>query len=110
MLIGLNKGESLNSLSRKVFFGSLGEIRERTYEEQLNTASSLNLLLAAIVVWNTVHLQACVKRLRADGEQVSDDDLRYQSPLLRHHIGIYGQYNFDFRRFESTPIPENVVY
>jgi Tn3 transposase DDE domain len=29
----------------------------RTYEEQLNTASSLNLLLAAIVVWNTVHLQ-----------------------------------------------------
>jgi TnpA family transposase len=30
VLIGLNKGESLNSLARKIFFGSLGEIRERT--------------------------------------------------------------------------------
>jgi TnpA family transposase len=110
VLLGLNKGESLNSLSRKVFFGSLGEIRERTYEEQLNTASSLNLLLAAIVVWNTVHLQACVKKLRSDGEQVIDDDLRYVSPLLRHHIGIYGQYNFDFRRFETIPSPESIAY
>jgi hypothetical protein len=39
-----------------------------------------------------------VRKLRDGGEQVNDDDLRYQSPLLRHHIGIYGQYNFDFRR------------
>jgi len=110
VLIGLNKGESLNSLSRKVFFGSLGEIRERTYEEQLNTASSLNLLLAAIVVWNTLHLQACVRKLRSDGERVNDEDLRYLSPLLRHHIGIYGQYNFDFRRFESAPPAESLTY
>jgi TnpA family transposase len=110
VLIGLNKGESLNSLARKVFFGSLGEIRERTYEEQLNTASSMNLLLAAIVVWNTVHLQACVRKLRDGGEQVDDGDLRYVSPLLRHHIGIYGQYNFDFRRFESAPPPESLAY
>jgi TnpA family transposase len=110
VLIGLNKGESLNSLSRKVFFGSLGEIRERTHEEQLNTASSLNLLLAAIVVWNTLHLQACVRKLRSDGERVNDEDLRYLSPLLRHHIGIYGQYNFDFRRFESAPPAESLTY
>ncbi|MBO0858871.1 MAG: Tn3 family transposase [Chloracidobacterium sp.] len=54
----------------KVFFGSLGEIRERTNEERLNKASSLNLLLAAIVVWNTVHLQACMRKLRLDGKQV----------------------------------------
>ncbi len=110
VLIGLNKGESLNSLARKIFFGSLGEIRERTYEEQLNTASSLNLLLAAIVVWNTVHFQACVRKLRSDSEPVNNDDLRYVSPLLRHHIGIYGQYNFDFRRFETVPSPESLSY
>jgi hypothetical protein len=67
-------------------------------------------LLAAIVVWNTVHLQACVRKLRSDGEQVIDDDLRHVSPLLRHHIGIYGQYNFDFRRFETAPSPENLEY
>jgi hypothetical protein len=51
-----------------------------------------------------------VRKLRVGGEQVNDDDLRYQSPLLRHHIGIYGQYNFDFRRFESVPSPESIAY
>ena len=51
------------------------------------------LLLAAIVCWNTVHLQACIKKLRAEGVEVKDEDLRFLSPLLRHHIGIYGQYS-----------------
>lgn len=110
VLVGLNKGESLHSLARKLFFGSLGEMRDRTYEDQLNAASSLNLLLAAIVNWNTLHLQACLKKLRADGEEVKDEDLRYLSPLLRQHIGIYGRYNFDFRRLENLPAPENLLY
>lgn len=110
VLLGLNKGESLHSLARKVFFGSLGEVRDRTYEDQLNAASSLNLLLAAIVCWNTVHLQACIKKLRVDGVAVQDEDLRYLSPLLRHHIGIYGQYSFDFRRFSEIPAPEELSY
>jgi TnpA family transposase len=110
VLLGLNKGESLHSLARKVFFGSLGEVRDRTYEDQLNAASSLNLLLAAIVCWNTVHLQACIKKLRADGVEIKEEDLRYLSPLLRHHIGIYGQYSFDFRRFGEIPAPEEISY
>jgi len=48
--------------------------------------------------------------IESHGEQVIDDDLRYVSPLLRHHIGIYGQYNFDFRRFETAPSPESIAY
>jgi TnpA family transposase len=110
VLLGLNKGESLHSLARKVFFGSLGEVRDRTYEDQLNAASSLNLLLAAIVCWNTVHLQACIKKLRADGVEAKEEDLRFLSPLLRHHIGIYGQYSFDFRRNEEISSPEELSY
>jgi TnpA family transposase len=110
VLLGLNKGESLHSLARKVFFGSLGEVRDRTYEDQFNAASSLNLLLAAIVCWNTVHLQACIKKLRADGVEVKEEDLRFLSPLLRHHIGIYGQYSFDFRLYDDVPSPEDLSY
>jgi TnpA family transposase len=82
VLLGLNKGEALNALARKLFFGGQGEIRDRTYEDQLNAASALNLLLAAIVVWNTVHLQACLRRLRADGPPINDEDLRFLSPLM----------------------------
>ena len=83
VLLGLNKGEALNAMARKLFFRGQGEIRDRTYEDQLNAALSLKLLLAAIVVWNTVHLQACLRRLRADGYPVDDADLRFLSPLMR---------------------------
>jgi TnpA family transposase len=110
VLLGLNKGELLNDLARKLFFGGQGEMRDRTYEDQLNAASSLNLLLAAIVVCNTVHMQACIRRLQADGEAVSDDDLRYLSPLMRRHLGLYGQYNFNVKRFASVPAAENFSY
>jgi len=70
----------------------------------------LNLLLAAIVVSNTVHIQACIRRLQGDGENINDDDLRYLSPLMRWHLGLYGQYNFDVRRFASVPAAENFSY
>jgi hypothetical protein len=40
-------------------------------------------------------MQACLRRFQADGEIVSDDDLRYLSPLMRRHLGLYGQYNFN---------------
>jgi TnpA family transposase len=110
VLLGLNMGVSLNSLARKLFYGGQGEIRDRTYEEQLNAASSLNLLLAVIVVWNTVHIQACLRRLKADGRPVEEDDLKHLSPLLREHIGIYGQYSFDLKRCGSAPAAESFIY
>jgi TnpA family transposase len=52
---GLNKGEARNALARAVFFYRLGEIRDRSFEQQRYRASGLNLLTAAIVLWNTVY-------------------------------------------------------
>ena len=40
-------------------------------------AVTLNLLLAAIVVWNTVHLQACLRRLRVEEYPVDDATSRF---------------------------------
>jgi TnpA family transposase len=51
---GLNKGEARNALARAVFFNRLGEIRDRSFEQQRYRASGLNLVTAAIVLWNTV--------------------------------------------------------
>jgi len=45
---GLNKGEARNALARAVFFHRLGEIRDRTFENQRYRASGLNLAVAAI--------------------------------------------------------------
>ena len=52
---GLNKGEARNALARAVFFHRLGEIRDRTFENQRYRASGLNLAVAAIILWNTVY-------------------------------------------------------
>lgn len=54
---GLNKGEARNFLARAVFFHRLGEIRDSSYENQRYRASGLNLVVAAITLWNTAHLE-----------------------------------------------------
>lgn len=58
--VGLNKGEASNALDRAVFFHRLGEIQDRGFEQQRYRASGLNLLTAAIVLWNTVYLQRAI--------------------------------------------------
>src|SRR6478735_3326458 len=78
--IGLNKGEAKNSLARAVFFNRLGELRDRTFENQRYRASGLNLVVAAIVLWNTVYLERAVKALRERGEVIADDLIAHLSP------------------------------
>ena len=60
----LNKGESRNGLARAVFIHRLGEIRDRTYENQQHRASGLNLLVTAITLWNTCYLNRAIAALR----------------------------------------------
>ena len=60
----LNKGESRNSLARAVFIHRLGEIRDRTYENQQHRASGLNLVVSAIILWNTRYLERAADVLR----------------------------------------------
>ena len=52
----LNKGESRHALARAVFFHRLGELRDRTAEDMAHRASGLNLVVNAIVLWNTTYL------------------------------------------------------
>jgi TnpA family transposase len=53
---GLNKGEAAHKLKRAVFFHERGEIRDRSFESQAFRASGLNLVVSAIVHWNTVYI------------------------------------------------------
>jgi len=64
---GLNKGEAKNTLARAVCFHRLGEIRDRTYESQRHRASGLNLVVAAIILWNTVYLDRAASALHKHG-------------------------------------------
>ena len=89
---GLNKGEARNALARAVFFNRLGEIRDRSFEQQRYRASGLNLVTAAIVLWNTVYLERAANALRGHGQAVDEGLLQYLSPLGWEHINLTGDY------------------
>lgn len=90
--VGLNKGEARNALARAVFFYRLGEIRDRSFEQQRYRASGLNLITAAIVLWNTVYIERAIQALREYGVDVDDKLLQYLSPLGWEHINLTGDY------------------
>ncbi len=89
---GLNKGEARNALARAVFFNRLGEIRDRSFEQQRYRASGLNLVTAAVVLWNTVYLERAAHAMRGNGHAVDDTLLQYLSPLGWEHINLTGDY------------------
>jgi hypothetical protein len=111
----LNKGETRNSLARAVFIHRLGEIRDRTYENQQHRASGLNLLVTAIIRWNTRYLERAVAALR-QAKDAPDQLLAHLSPLGWEHVNLSGDYIWsaeppdtqnpeDSTRSERRPIP-----
>jgi TnpA family transposase len=92
---GLNKGESAHKLKRAVFFHERGEIRDRSYESQAFRASGLNLVVSAIVHWNTVYLSRATTHLRQQGRDIPDELLKHVSPLSWEHINLTGIYSWD---------------
>jgi len=89
---GLNKGEARNALARAVFFNRLGELRDRSYDNQRHRASGLNLLTAAITLWNTVYLEHTITTT----EHPADDPLLdHLSPLGWEHINLTGDYTWN---------------
>ncbi len=67
------------------------EIRDRSFEQQRYRASGLNLVTAAIVLWNTVYLERAANALRGHGQAVDDGLLQYLSPLGWEHINLTGR-------------------
>jgi TnpA family transposase len=91
---GLNKGEAGNNLRKAVFFNRLGQIRDRAYESQQHRARGLNLLVAAIVLWNTRYLEAAIAALRGQGRVIPDALLAHVWPLHWEHINLTGDYTW----------------
>tara|TARA_R110002094_G_scaffold701_7_gene3735 strand:+ start:577 stop:1017 length:441 start_codon:yes stop_codon:yes gene_type:complete len=95
---GLNKGEARNALARAVFFNRLGEIRDRSFEQQRYRASGLNLVTAAIVLRNTVYLERASQALHKNGNFADNALLQHLSPS-----GM-GTHKLDWRlRLASEP-------
>lgn len=61
------------------------------HEDQLE---ALELVTNAIVLWNTIYMQAALYHLREQSETVNDKDIARLSPLCYGYINMIGHYSF----------------
>jgi TnpA family transposase len=92
---GLNKSEQRHQLTGAICTFKQGRIADRTHEAQQFRASGLNLVIAAIVYWNSTYTADAVAHLRHQGEQISDELLAHTSPLTWQHIAFSGDFLWD---------------
>ncbi len=91
----------VHRLAFRIFFGKYGELRERALQDQFQRSSTLNLLINAISVWNTVYLSEAIKALEKK-EQFDEELLKHISPLGWEYINFLGEYRFSKR--EIAPL------
>ena len=88
----LNKVEARNSLARAVAFHRLGRFRDRGIENQQMRAAALNLVTAAIILFNCRYLGRAVSELRRRGTALDPGLLSQLSPLGWDRINLTGDY------------------
>ena len=77
-----------------------GRIADRSAEAQQFRASGLNLVIAAIVFWNSTYIADAIAHLRATEQSVPDAWLAHTSPLSWEHISFSG--DFPWERAAAT--------
>jgi TnpA family transposase len=91
----LNKSEQVHGLRDYLFFDNKGQIRKQQPEDLVNLAGCLHLVSNAVVVWNTVYMQAAIDKLKGKGQAILDEELAHISPVRFKHINRYGKFRFD---------------
>ena len=106
--VGLNKGEQRHALAQAICTFKQGRIADYGTEVQQYRASGLNLLIAAIVYWNSTYMAEAVTHLRAGGASVSDDLLVHTSPVGWEHIALSGDFLWDRAAVSAGRRPLNL--
>lgn len=94
ILTQLNRGEGRHAVARAICHGQRGEIRKRYREGQEDQLGALGLVTNALVLWNTIYIQAALDHLRQRGENVNEEDEARLSPLSHKHVNMLGHYSF----------------
>ena len=96
----LNKGESINSVARLMFFGKNGRLNESSIENQLEKASCLNILLSSLIVWNSRYLEKVYSIVKNE-EWFNEEEFKRVSPLGTQHVNFLGKYIFEDIKIET---------
>jgi len=94
ILTQLNRGEGRHSVARTICHGQRGEIRKRYREGQEDQLGALGLVTNAVVLWNTIYMQAALDHLQEQLMEVKEEDEARLSPLGYGHLNVLGHYSF----------------
>ena len=89
----------------------LGRFRDRSQENLSIRASALNLVVTAIIHWNTIYTGRVVDALHGAGQSVPNHLLSSLSPLSWEHVNLTVDYiwednpTLDDSGFRSLPFP-----
>lgn len=92
ILTQLNRGESSHGVATAICHGQKGDIRKRYQDGQEEQLGALGLVTSAVVLWNTIYMQATLTHLRDEGETMNEDDESRLTPLRHAHINMMGHY------------------
>ena len=87
-----------------MFAHSQGRIRDRSHDAQQKRVMALNLVIAAIVYWNTSYMDKATDHLRRQGRLPDPSLLRHVSPLGWDHVVLTGDYDWNSGAPERTNI------
>jgi len=62
--------------------------------EPQDQLGALGLVINAVVLWNTIYIQAALEHLKSIGEVVLEEDEARLSPLSYGHVNMLGHYSF----------------
>lgn len=77
-----------------VCHGKRGTIHQAYRDGTEDQLGALGLLLNAIVLWTTPYIDAAVTQLRAEGDEIRDEDITRLSPLKHRNLYLLGRYSF----------------
>ncbi len=66
----LNRGEGRHTVVRVIFHGQRGELRQHYRERQEDQLGALELVLNAVILWNTTYTQDALEALRATSKEM----------------------------------------
>jgi TnpA family transposase len=94
ILTQLNRGEGRHKVARTICYGRRGEIRKAYREGQEDQLNALGLVTNAVILWNTLYMQAALEHLQAEGMTIYPEDQARLSPLQHKHLNVLGRFSF----------------
>ena len=99
-----NKSERFNEFVQWISFGGDDVIAENIRDEQRKFIKYNHLVANILAFHNIVAMTKAIDRLKAQGQEVSDEVLAALSPYQMSHINRFGQYQIQSRRVPE-PLP-----